>query len=222
MTDQHDPEQLAAFAIGLLDGETAQTTRTHVAACPDCRRELTELLEADAALRGMPSEWFLDGPPPDGEQVLQRTLRQIREERREPRRRRLLALVAAAVVVLAGVGAAGVALGRGTAGEAITAEPGSRSLTGFNQSTGARMSATLTPDAGWVRVKATITGLSVGERCMLVVVDRRGNPYIAGSWLVDSTAEQYSFDSGVAVASGDVAAVTVRNSAGRELVIAPA
>lgn len=222
MTDQHDPGQLAAFAIGLLDGEEAQATRTHVAACPDCRRELTELLEADGALRGMPSEWFLDGPPPDGELVLQRTLRQIRVESRARRKRRRLALIAAAVVVLVGVGAGGVALGRGTAGEAITAGPGSRSLTGFNQSTGARMSVTVTPDAGWVRVKATIVGLAVGERCMLVVVDRRGNPYIAGSWLVDSTSEQYRIDSGVAVASGDVAAVTVRNFAGHELVIAPA
>jgi RNA polymerase sigma-70 factor (ECF subfamily) len=203
VNDQHDPGQLAAYAVGLLDGEDVRATAAHVAGCQRCQRELTELREVDGALRRMPSELFLGGPPQGGElqggePVLQRTLRQVRAQSGTHRRRRRLALVAAAVVALAGVGTAGVALGRVTAGRTITAEPaeaGSRLLTGFNQSTGARMSVTVTPDAGWVRVKATVVGLSVGERCMLVVVDRRGNPSVAGSWLVDSTSEKYSIDS---------------------------
>ncbi len=225
MNDQHDPEQLAAFAVGLLDGEDARATEAHVAVCQRCQRALTELREVDAALRTVPSELFLDGPPPQaGELALQRALLEVREKRGAHRRRRRLALVAAAVAALVGVGAAGVALGQATASKTITAEPaeaGSRLLTGFNQSTGVRMTVTVTPDERSVLLKASIVGLSVGERCMLMVVDRGGNPYIVGSWVVDAAGEEYSIDSLAAVALGDVAAVKVQNSVGREMVVAP-
>ncbi len=223
VNDQHDPDQLAAYAVGLLEVEDARVTGAHVAECAGCRRELAELRELDGALRGVPAELFLDEPPPDGELVLQRTLRQLRQES-GARRGRRLALVAAAVAVLVGVGAAGVLIGRGSAGETITdeTEAGSRQLTGVNSATGARMAVTLTPESGWVRVRATVNGLSVGERCMLVVVDRRGNHTIVSSWVVAPIEEDYRVDSGAAVAPKDVAAVKVQNFEGRELVIAPA
>ena len=226
MNDQHDPEQLASYAVGLVDGDAARATEEHVAGCQRCRQELAELREVDGALRRVPSEWFLDGPPPGGELVLQRTLRQVRKENGARRRRRRGTLVAAAVVGLVGVGAAGVALGRNIAGPTITAGPeaGARVLTGLNPSTGARLTVTLTPEAGWVRVNATGQGLPVGERCMLLVVDRSGNPSVVGSWVVPAPGEQeeYGFVSGAAVALGDVAAVRMQNFAGRELVSAPA
>lgn len=111
---------MAAYAVGLLDGADARAVEAHVAGCPHCRRELTELREVDGALRRVPPELFLDGPPQGGELqggelVLQRTLRQVRAESGARRGRRRLALIAAAVVALVGVGAACVALGRVTA-----------------------------------------------------------------------------------------------------------
>jgi anti-sigma factor RsiW len=78
--DEHDPDQLAAHALGLLGGEDARATGAHVAGCPRCRQELTQLREVDGALRRVPAELFLDGPPQSGEPVLQRTLRQLRRE----------------------------------------------------------------------------------------------------------------------------------------------
>jgi hypothetical protein len=230
VNDQHDPERLAAYAIGLLDGEDARATETHVAGCPRCRQELTELRKVDGALRGMPPEWFLDGPPPGGELVLQRTLRQVRAENGASRGRRRRALIAAALAALVGVGAAGVALGRVTVRETITARPttppvtGSRLLTGFDPSTGARMTVTLTPAAGWVRIKATVVGIPAGERCTLVVIDRNRDRYIAASWLASPAAEKngITIEGAAIVAPGDLAAVAVQNSERRELVIAPA
>jgi RNA polymerase sigma-70 factor (ECF subfamily) len=224
VNDQHDPDQLSAYALGLLEREDARAIGTHVAECPRCRQELTQLREVDDALRGMSAEFVLDGPPPDGELVLQRTLRQLRQESGARAGRRRLALVAAAVTVLVGVGAAGVVIGRGSTGETVTAETeaGSRQLTGVNPATGAKMTVTLTPEAGWVRVQATVNGLAVGERCMLVVVDRRGNHSVVSSWVVAPTDEDYRVDSGAAVAPKDVAAVKVQNFGGRELLIAPA
>jgi hypothetical protein len=233
VNDQHHPDQLAAYAIGLLDGEDARATKAHVTGCPHCQQELTELREVNSALRGMPPELFLDGPPPDGELVLQRTLRQVRAEReasgvRPGRRRR--ALIAAALAALVGVGAAGVALGRVTTSETITALPttppatGSRLLTGFNPSTGVRMTVTVTPAAGWLRIKATVVGISAGEHCTLVVLDRNRDRYITGSWLASPAAEKngITIDGTAIVAPGDLAAVAVQNFERRELVIAPA
>jgi hypothetical protein len=233
MNDQHDPEQLAAYAIGLLDGEDAVITEAHIAGCPHCRQELTALREIDGALRGTPPELFLDGPPPDGELVLQRTLRQVRAERDQsgvrlgPRRR---VLIAAALAALVGVGAAGVALGRVTANETITARPttppatGTRLLTGSDPSTGARMTVTVTPAAGWVRIKATVVGIPAGERCTLVVIDRSRDRYIAASWLVSPAAEKngITIEGAAIVAPADLVAVAVQNLERRELVIAPA
>ncbi len=232
MNDQHDPEQLAAYAIGLLDSEEARTTEAHVAGCQRCRQELAELHEVDAALRRVPAELFIDGPPPGGELVLQRTLRQVRKERLRGRQR--LALVAAAVAALAGVGLGGgvasVALGRSTPSETIAtapttpAAPGSRLLTGFDPSTGARMDVTVIPAAGWVRVNATVVGVPAGERCSVLVVDRSGDRYVAASWLVSPAGEKEgtTVNGAAVVAPGDVAAVAVSNFEGREFVIARA
>ncbi|HEY6423082.1 MAG TPA: zf-HC2 domain-containing protein [Pseudonocardiaceae bacterium] len=233
MHGQHDPEQLAAYAISLLDVADAREVEAHVAGCPRCRRELAELRDVDGALRRVPPELFLDGPPPGGELVLQRTLRQVGEERTGSgaRRKRLrLAVIAAAVAALVGVGAAGIAVGRVIASKTITAVPttpadtGSRVLTGFAPATGARMTVVVTPAAGWVRVKATVVGIPAGERCMLVVVDRSRDRYIAASWLTSPATEKngVTVDGAAIVAPGDVAAVAVENFERRELVIAPA
>jgi len=114
VNNHHNPEQVAAYAMGLLHGADARAVEAHVAGCPRCRQELTQLREVDRALRRVPAELFLDGPAQGGELVLQRTLRQARAEREKSgawRGRRRLALIAAALAVLVGVGAAGVALG---------------------------------------------------------------------------------------------------------------
>jgi hypothetical protein len=236
VNDQHDFEQLAAYTVGLLDAQDARATEAHVKRCQHCLQELTELRHVDIALRELPPELFLDGPPQGGDLVLRRALRQVRQERGVRRGHQRLAFVAAAVAVLAGVGAAGVALGRGIAGETITAAPatptapakpaapGSRVLTGFDQPTGARMTATVTPAAGWVRIEATVVGIPAGERCMLVVVDRGRDRYIAASWLVSPTGEEKgtTVEGAAVVVPGDVTAVTVTNFEGREFVIARA
>jgi anti-sigma factor RsiW len=230
VNDQHDPEQLAAYAVGLLDGEDARAAEAHVAGCPRCRWELTELRQVGAALRRVPPELFLDGPPQGGELVLQRTLRQVRKESAARRGRRRALVAAMVVAALIGTGAAGVAFGRSAVSQTITAVPtmpaetGSRLFTGFDPSSGARMTVTVTPAAGWVRVKATAVGIPAGERCMVVVIDRNRDRYIAASWLVSPVGEETgtTVDGAAIVAPEDVAAVAVVNFEGREFVIARA
>ncbi len=99
----HDPEELGAHVLGLLDPAQSRAVEEHLAGCPECRREWEELFEMVDLLDDVPPEAFLDGPPDGGDLLLQRTLRQVREEAGARRRRRALALVGAAAVALAAV-----------------------------------------------------------------------------------------------------------------------
>jgi hypothetical protein len=214
---RHDPVELGALALGLLPPEQAAAARRHVTECAMCRREYEELREMTGVLGELPPEAFLDGPP-DGDLVLQRTLRQIRAETRARRRRRLLGTVAAAAVVVAVVAGGGVAIGR--ASVPLVPPPGSAVgalvLTGTGPG-GTAMRATLGPAGSWVRLTASVTGIPPGERCRIMVVARNGSREIAGSWVVSGTPGG-SVDGSAAVALPDVAAVVVQNEAGHEFV----
>jgi hypothetical protein len=214
---RHDPVELGALALGLLPPEQAAAARRHVDACAMCRREYEELREMTGVLGELPPEAFLDGPP-DGDLVLQRTLRQIRTETGTRRRRKLLGLVAAAAVVVAAVAGGGVAIGR--ASVPLVPPPGSAVgalvLTGTGAG-GATLRTTLGPTGGWVRLTASVTGIPAGKRCRILVVARNGSQEIAGSWVVSATPGG-SVDGSAAVALPDVAAVVVQDDAGHEFV----
>ena len=52
--------------------------QAHLDGCALCRREVEDLRAMEAALGEIPPEAFLDGPPPDGDFLLQNTLREVR------------------------------------------------------------------------------------------------------------------------------------------------
>ena len=76
---EHDPGELGALALGLLDPQRTRAVEEHLARCAACRRDLEDLTAVTDLLGEVPPEALLDGPP-DGDLVLQRTLRQIRAE----------------------------------------------------------------------------------------------------------------------------------------------
>ncbi|MEN3265875.1 MAG: hypothetical protein V7646_2769 [Pseudonocardia sp.] len=82
MNMHHDIEQLVALAVGLSDASDRSAVEAHLAGCPACRQELRELREIDAAIRRVPPEAFLEGPPADADLVLQRVLREVRTQPR--------------------------------------------------------------------------------------------------------------------------------------------
>jgi predicted anti-sigma-YlaC factor YlaD len=237
----HDRELLGAYTLGGLDGEEERAVREHLAGCAACRADQADLAAMQEALGEVPPEAFLDGPPEDGDLLLQRTLRQVRAEKaREGRRGGALAVAGVAVIAAAALGA-GVLLGHGTSGT-TTAEPspspspspvasvsptpaGTRVLTATDPASGARITATLVPAAGWVRVHASVGGIPAGKRCQLLVVPRGGGaPVLAGSWLVSPKGAQAGTDlDGTAlVALADVGAVQVSTVEGQRLVTAQA
>jgi anti-sigma factor ChrR (cupin superfamily) len=223
---EHDRAELGAHVLGLLDGASARAVEAHIAVCWPCRQEWEELRAMAELLDEVPPEALLEGPP-DGDLVLQRTLRQMRAETRAARRRRLVGGAAAAAAALAVVLGGGVLVGRATAPEpSVLAQPpapGGTVLIGTGPG-GAELTATVTPAAGWVRLTATVDGVPAGQRCRLVVVARNGTRAVAGSWLVSPAGEHdgTTMHGSAIVAPDQVAAVLVENEAGREFVVAPA
>ncbi|GAB3007648.1 zf-HC2 domain-containing protein [Amycolatopsis acidiphila] len=221
MSLEHDSRSLGAYVLGALDRQEIRAMEQHLASCRRCQAELAELRMARAALDGLPPEAVLDGPPDGGDLLLQRTLRQIRRETGlQVRRRRTMAATAAVVVAVAFAGG-GVALGRTIAPAGVSqAEPDSRTATASDTATGAKMTVSVRPAAGWVRVNASVAGIPKGQKCRLYVVARDGTREEAGSWLVSAAGARdgTELDGAALVAPGDVASVEVENFSGQKYV----
>ncbi|MFJ2577133.1 zf-HC2 domain-containing protein [Kitasatospora aureofaciens] len=237
-TAPHDrsAELVGAYVLGALDPAEAASVERHLADCPTCRQEVTELRELETALGEVPPELLLDGPPGGGDLLLQRTLRQARTERGSALRRRRGRIGAAAAVAAAAALVLGIALGRGTdAAPPVAAGPapntaaatpppaGTRTASVTDPGTGARMTLTVTPAMGWVRVNAAVTGIPAGQRCHLVVNGRGGATVDAGSWLVSAIGAKSgtTLDGSAIVAPEDVASVSVVNESGQTFVTVP-
>jgi Putative zinc-finger len=245
---EHDRAALGAYALGALGPDETRAVDAHLAGCADCRAEVAEISELHAMLGEVPPEAFLDGPPEDGDLLLQRTLRQVRSERderialaepepsrwHEPpvtttrRGRRGLVLVAAALALIAGAGVVGVVIGRQTA-ETPTAVnspppvPGTKTVKATDAATGTAITATVVPKAGWVTVHADVRNLPVGAQCQLRVVDNAGHFLVAGSWLVsEKTAKEGSvIDGGALIPLPRVKSIEVYTFQGRKMVSVP-
>lgn len=226
----HDPAELGAHALGLLDPVQSRAVEQHLAVCPACRREWEELRGMVGLLDDVPPEAFLDGPP-DADLMLQRTVRQVRAEAAAHRRRRRFLLTGAAAAVIAVGLSGGVLIGRETVPPppavvaapppADTADPDAVELSGGGDP-GVSMTATLTPAAGWVRLTTSVKGIPAGERCYIVVVSRDGTREIAGGWLVSESGwrEGTTLDGSALVPLDDVAEVVIENEDGQEFATA--
>lgn len=232
MTANHDPQLLGAYVLGVLDEQEVRAVEDHLAACPPCRAELAELRAVEEAMGEVPPEALLDGPPEDGDLLLQRTLRRVRAERGGQVRRRRVGLGVAAAAAVAVVLGGGFAAGRSTAPPDAQVVPrttapappaGTRLGTATDPETGARMTVQVRPAAGWVRVNASVAGIAANEKCRLLVVARDGSRQEAGSWLVSETGEKdgTNLDGSALVAPEDVVAVEVRNFDGERIVTVP-
>jgi len=229
MNDVHNRELLGAYALEALGADERETVDAHLVSCAECRHDLTEMQELKASLGEVPPEAFLSGPPEDGDLLLQRTLRAVRNEQSRASRGRL-ALVAASVVALLAVAVAGgVLAGRQASTGAVAlppapiasaTPPGTRTVSAADAKTGAKLTATIRPAAGWIRVHADTSGIKAGERCQLVVVDRHGTSVVAGSWLVSpqGATNGTSLDGSALVSAADVSAVQIVTLDGEKLV----
>jgi hypothetical protein len=98
-----------------------------------------------------------------------------------------------------------------------------RTFAAKDPNTGASMTVTLTPAAGWVRLHVKADGIKAGQRCVLQVVDTSGHHTQAGSWLVSANGEKNGtpLDGTALVAPANVASVDVVTFEGQTLVSVP-
>ena len=225
----NDHVDMAGYLMEMLTPDEKRRADGHLTSCTACRDEIESLQEWSSALREIPDEMLLDGPPEDADLLLQRTLRQVRQESNGGRLRRLAVLTTAAAAVIAVAIGGGVLLGRGTATPsggnqaqpgASAVVPGTRVVAGVDTTTGARLNATVTPAVGWVRLSATVGGIPAGERCRLEIVGKDGEPILAGSWLVSPAGEANgtTLNGSALIDPSEVAAVRVVNMAGKQYV----
>jgi hypothetical protein len=221
----NDHVDMAGYVMEMLTPEEKQRADEHLAVCADCRGEIDSLREWSAALAEVPEPMLLDGPPEDADLLLQRTLRQVRQESSGRRHRRLALVSAAAAVVMAVAIGGGIVVGRDTApvpGAQPTASvvAGTRTATGTDSVTGARMTVSVEPAAGWVRVNALVAGIPAGEKCKLEVVGRDGTAVLAGSWLVSAAGEAKGtpLNGSALIDPAEVTAVRVVNTTGKQFV----
>lgn len=227
----HDRAQLGAYAIGALDPTEARMVHEHLSGCPDCQREVNELMMIRRALDQVPPEAFLDGPPEDGDLLLRRTLRRVAEVADPPPRSRVGLYVAAAAAVVVALGG-GILLGRQTAPDTsqvagpmftvATVPANARLAEASDPKTGASMNVALEPKKGWVWVHATAKGLPEGEPCEMYVISTEGDRELAGSWLVSAEGAKNSRLEGMALIAPDhVKAIEVQTRSGRQIISVP-
>ncbi len=227
----HDQSRLGPYVLGALGPDEAHAVEQHLAACADCRQLVAELEETKDLLGQVPPEAFLDGPPDDGDLMLQRTLRAARagdaarKTEQPAKRRRWMPAAAAAAVIAAVALGGGVLIGQRTADPGVSQSPvaGSKQVKATDRTTGAAMATTVEPREGWSWVKVQVTGLKAGAECELVVTGKDGTTYVAGSWLVSEKAarEGSRFGGGVLLPIGEVASVEVRTAEGEHVVRTP-
>jgi predicted anti-sigma-YlaC factor YlaD len=228
---EHDPILLGGYLSGELDDEERRRCEEHLAECEQCRDEVAAAEGLVGALADLPPEAFLEGPPEGADLLLARTLRQVRDEAAsDDRRSRTWRTVATAAAVVAAV-VVGLAVGRGTGPSdqvavpvtSTTAGPAGDSRTGSatDPATGVRMTATVTPAAGWSRINVAVVGVPGGERCRLMAVGRDGHREIAGSWLASAKGETDGTRLDGSAIVADVATVEVVNEAGRRFISVP-
>lgn len=244
----HDAVTLGCYALGVLDANESFGVEQHLRGCPSCRAQVADFHRIRTALDDVPREAFLheleDDLPMPSDLLLQRTLRQIRQESVIPQQReavpRLRAspppvedlpppqhakprrwpgyLAAAAVAAVVAFGGAAVFLQNQAPGTSVAS-----TRTGEATAGGIRMVAEIAPSSqDRYLVSADINGLPVAQKCKLVVVGTDGTKTEAFAWTTTDkqTAEGSKVRGMVSVAPDKVKSIAVENAEGKTFVVA--
>jgi hypothetical protein len=209
-----------AYLAGAMQPAEEAEFERHLAGCPECMDECDRLGEASAGLALLPAadveellaepwppsptEMTADeadeqtakpaGPTeaavgkPAGRKPVATTRPPARPRDKQRRRRRLIGSVLAAVLVVGlGVGVVVKVAERPTAPIVQTDQVGRATAEGADA--GARLSVTINDD-GVRQVRATVAGLTQGERYKLYAIDTEGTNHLVAAWTGDAGAER--------------------------------
>ncbi|MEU8945320.1 zf-HC2 domain-containing protein [Streptomyces sp. NPDC048489] len=200
-TNHPGGERLGAFVLGLLDLDERKGVEQHFKRCETCRIDLKELHKVEENLGEVPNEIFLEGPPDDGEILLQRTLRLVRSEVAVKNRRRSLTvgLMVAASTALALFGASilidsanslnqspppNISPNRIIRGSSVRIASARDAVSGTN------LTIDATPANSGVHLHAVIEGLPTHENCRLLIFSKDGEEQIVGKWAAPAPTQR--------------------------------
>lgn len=244
----HDAVTLGCYALGVLDAHESFGVEQHLRGCPPCRAQVADFHRIRTALDDVPREAFLheleDDLPQPSDLVLQRTLRQIRqesaipspraadprpraspvpvEELPEPQhakaRRWPGYLAAAAVAAVVAFGGAAVFVQNQAPGTGIAS-----TRTGEGTAGGVRLVAEIAPSSqDRYLVTADVDGLPAAQKCKLVVIGTDGTKTEAFAW---TTTEKQRVEGStvrgmVSVSPDEVKSISIENTEGKAFVVA--
>lgn len=199
------------YLSGTLDEDRSRLLEQHLRTCLQCSDEVAEFHEFQRIV-----DTVLNDPPPDGDLVLQRALRQIRAETAASRRRRGAFLASAAAVVAAVALTTGVVVGHAGSGSGSDGSVGPVRASATDAGTGAALAVSFAETSGWSHISAAVSGVPVGEQCELVLVGKDGRQTVAAGW--KATAGKSTVDASVLMDPADIVSVRLENTSGAKLV----
>lgn len=217
---------LGVYVLGAIDTAERTQVDAHLAGCRDCRDELAGLAGLPALLSRVDTAEAMalatsDGPPAGDETAgrgaqsqdappseLLATVIGLTSSRRRRRVRETILAVAAALVIAAGV-VGGLRIGSGTAQptQADAHFPGPadgpwQTMSGHSQG----MTATVQfRPMGWgTQLAAKVTGIPVGTRCQMWVLEPGGTRTLAASWVTDNREGTVWYPASAGFSAGQV------------------
>ena len=243
----HDAVTLGCYALGVLDAHESLGVEQHLRGCPSCRAQVADFHRIRKVLDEVPREMFLheleaDLPKPS-DLVLQRVLRQIRNEsaipqprvadprpRASPRpveelpepqhakpRRWPGYLAAAAVAAVVAFGGGAVFMQNQAPGTNV-AGPYTGEATANG---GIRLVAEMSESSqDRYEVEAKINGLPAAQKCKLVVIAMDGTKAVAFSWTTTEKPkdEGTEISGTVSIRPDQVKSVAIENAEGKTFV----
>lgn len=221
-----DHVDVDGYVTNLLDDRERRAVEDHLVTCAPCRAEIALLREFRERFHSAVPVMLLDGPAEGGGDLLvARVVGRVRAEARRDRRYRSVLTVGAAVVVLGLAVVAGALIGRPhdgpnvalpattAPGKTIEAARDARTGSGIDPATGATLSVTAVPAAGWLRLTVSASGIAAGRACEIVAVAKDGRQVVAGSWLVSpkGVVEGTTLQGSALVAVADLDRIEVRD-----------
>jgi hypothetical protein len=127
--------------------------------------------------------------------------------------------------VVAGALGGGVLIGRQSVDTDVagTTPAGSKQVTVTDAATKVKMATTVEPRAGWSWINVSLTNLKAGDKCEMLITDKAGKIWVAGSWVVSEKAakEGSRFGGGVLVPIDQVKSVEIKTVQGEHVATTP-
>jgi hypothetical protein len=224
MSGEHT--DVGAYSMGLLEEPDRLTFEDHLAGCPSCAAELTELSPMAALLRGVEPV----GPADEPAEATVTELIRRRVTRQRRRSRWQVALGAAAGIALIG---GGIAVGHAVAPSHNGPAAPPLAVAGQHHSatdpgTGVAGTVGLAAKAWGTRVTLDLSKVRGPLECELVAVSRTGERRVVMGWLVPAPGDgvpghpaHLVIEGGTSIPRNDLARVDVDVVNGRTLLTIP-